>query len=337
MWTDHELNLVTRTEIHAEPSLQCLGAGSGACTGRHCEVLIVDDLVSFDSTRGQVRRDRTRDWYLTSLLPTVLIGGRVIVAGTRYHFADIYDLLINRLNYNTLILPPIKEDGKPQCNWLQPIDDVVDNKENVIQRGLTRIKRDLGSIIYALQYENDVGLLLEGNIIKLEWIQYYDQIPVLESVIITCDPAISKRDSADFTAIIVGGRDEAGNVYIKEYINEHLSFNETIETIIRLAGKYNPEEVRIEQVGFSEAFITELKRKISGILIRGIRPLGDKASRLQEVSPLMENMLVYFARNQMQIVDQMLLFPEGDHDDLVDAMGLFLSYYKIEPDGIILW
>jgi len=337
VWTDHEISLAGKTSISAEPTLQCLGAGSGACTGRHCDLLVVDDLVSFDSTRSELQRERTREWYLTSLLPTVMMDGAIIVAGTRYHFADIYSTLIDRLNYDTLILPPIKSDGTAQCSFLQPIEDVVNDKGIIIKRGLKTIKHDLGSVIYALQYENDVALLLEGNIINKSWIQYYSHLPKLESIVISCDPAISKSDTADSTAIIVGGKSADGNIYIKDYINARMSFHETVENIKSLVVDYAPVEVRIEKVGFSEAFVTELKRGIPATFINGIRPIGDKESRLQGVSPMMENGLVWFGESHEDVVSQMLLFPDADHDDLVDAMSLFLSYYKNYDEGCIIF
>jgi hypothetical protein len=263
-WTDHELIMAGRTEIYAEPTVMCLGAGSGAITGRHASVIIVDDACDFDSTRSELQRDRLRDWFLTSLLPVVMADGYVIAAGTRYHYMDIYNLLINKLHYNTLILSPIKPDGTPRCEWLQPIDDTIDKDGNVVVRGLKTIKHDLGSVIYALQYENDVTLLLEGNIINKNWIQYYSKLPKLSSIIISCDPAISKSDTADSTAIIIGGKTEDGNIYIKDYINAKMSFHETIEKIKSLVVAHAPIQVRVEQVGFSEAFITELKREMPG-------------------------------------------------------------------------
>lgn len=337
VWSDHEIILKGRTKIYAEPTILALGAGSGACVGKHCTICAVDDLVDFDSTRSELQRDRTRDWFLTALLPTLMADASIIAAGTRYHFTDVYNLLINKLNYDTLILPPVKPDGNAQCEWLQPMDDVISSKGMVIKRGLNSIKKDLGSVIYALQYANDVNLLMEGNIVDRHWIQYYETLPELHDVVISCDPAISKSDSADYTAIIVGGRADNDKIYIRDYVNRRMSFKETLTCLEGLVKKYNPEQVRIEMVGFSEAFITEMKTLTSATFINGIKPKGDKESRLREVTPIMENMLLYFAHNQNEIVDQLLLFNDGDHDDLVDAMSLFLGYYKTPPEGVVIW
>lgn len=337
-WTDHEITMSGRTEIHAEASLMCLGAGSGSITGRHFSLAVIDDICDFDSTRSELQRDRLREWYLSSFMPTMLSDGKVIAAGTRYHYMDIWELLSVRLNYNTLILPPIKPDGTAQCPFLQPLDDVMGTDGSVTVRGLKSIKQDLGSVTYALQYENDVSLLLEGNIINKSWIQYYHQSQTFKTKIITCDPAISKNDGSDYTAIIIGGQAADGNIYVIDYIQKHLSFHETIEALKSLVSIHKPNEVRIEQVAFSEAFITELKREIPATIVRGVKPAGDKESRLREVSPIMENLLVYFKTEHERIINELLLFPDGDHDDLVDAMQLFLQYYKRDHEpGVIIW
>ncbi len=75
-----------------------------------------------------------------------------------------------------------------------------------------------------------------------------------------------------------------------------------------------------------------------GTLVRGIKPIGDKESRLRGVSPVLENMLVYFKDEQQAVINELLLFPDGEHDDLCDAMQLFLQYYKESPEpGVIIW
>jgi phage terminase large subunit-like protein len=52
---------------------------------------------------------------------------------------------------------------------------------------------------------------------------------------------------------------------------------------------------------------------------------------------MMENMMVYFGEGHADVVNQLLLFPDGEHDDLVDAMSLFLSYYRTYAEGVIVF
>lgn len=336
IWTDHELNMSHRTVIHPEVSLQAIGSGSGQATGKHCSLLVCDDLISFDTTRISSNRDKMREWFLTTLRPCLMSDGRVIACGTRYHGNDLYQTMIDDLDFNTLILPSIKSDGTAQCGWLQPVEDVIKNGK-VVQKGLTTIKRSLGSVIYSLQYDNSTELLMSGNIIQAQWLQWYVSLPKLDNIIVACDPAISQKESADMTAIVVLGQDEDGMIHLIEYINEHLTFNATLNKLKSLVNIYKPEKVLLEEVSYQLALIQEAKRKITTCVISGVVPKGDKESRLRSVSPLFENERVYFKRSQNDVTDQLLTFPNVDRDDLCDAMSLGLSHYVIDGDPIVIF
>jgi hypothetical protein len=103
-WTDHAITIKGRTRIGVtEPTLMSIGAGSGAATGLHASKIVIDDLVSFDSARSQLQRDRTRDWVRTTLMPVLISSGKFCVLGTRYHSQDIYDTFIIHLLCRRLI------------------------------------------------------------------------------------------------------------------------------------------------------------------------------------------------------------------------------------------
>lgn len=333
-WSDNMITLKGRDTNHVEPGLMAIGAGSSSIVGLHEEILVLDDVTDYDTARSKVKNERLIEWYKTAVLPTVMPNSKIILVGTRYGLNDIYSHIID-LGYNVKIYPAIN-NNKSLCSWIRPLDDTFDGDKLVLE-GLNTIKKQLGSVIFDMQMQNDVSLLMIGNIISHEWINYYTNLPKLNNYIISCDPAISKHDTRDSTAIIIGGQASDGNIYIVDYINEQMSFGETINKLESLINKWNPEQVRIEQVGFSEAFITELKIKSPTTLIKGIKPKGDKESRLREVSPIFENGLVFFKQNHGKIIDQLLLFPEDRHDDLVDAIQIFLSYYKNTDEGIVLF
>lgn len=350
VWTDHILYFKERTEIHAEGTISALGAGSGSVTDQHFDTIIIDDLVSFDSTRSELQRGRTKDWLLTSLLPTLMSSGKIIAVGTRYHFADVWQTLIDQLNYNTLILPPIKEDGTAQCDFLRPIEDEIDDKGVVIKVGLNTIKKELGSIIYSLQYENSIELLKEGVIIHYSDLKFYDKKITDENstyiiksgrkvklvrIVVGADLAISEKERADYTAIVTTGRDKDGNIYVLDIVNEHLSFNQTIEKVKGVVERYHPQETIVESVGYQESLVQELRRT-NGLHVRGIKPTRDKTSRLMAVSGYFESQLVHFTNEMTYAIEQLLIFPEsGSHDDIVDAIVYSLMGQRRSTSGVI--
>jgi predicted phage terminase large subunit-like protein len=60
-------------------------------------------------------------------------------------------------------------------------------------------------------------------------------------------------------------------------------------------------------------------------------PKGDKAFRLTQVSPLIESGAVRFPWSAPwldDLINELLQFPNGAHDDQVDSLSQFLLYMK---------
>lgn len=338
VWKDNAITLSMRTRQHVEPGLIAMGAASGAITGMHFEHIYLDDVVSFDSSRSPVQSERLENWFKTTLLPTLMPGGTITVLGTRYAPNDLYATLIN-MGYETKVFPAIQSDGTALCPWLQDIDDTFDKNGNLIKLGLSSMKKQLGSIIFALQMQNDTSLLAENNIIRAEWLKYYTTPPQgIKDVVISVDPAVGLKSENDYTAISVYCRDDENKIYLLELINRRMTFNSTITAIGGLIDRFKPDHVLVEDVAFQKALIQELVRKFGSTSTIGIKVVTDKRARLINVSGYFENGLVYFKPTETVMVDQLLYFP-GQHDDCVDSCTIALGWYKSHEDmeGLVIF
>lgn len=343
-WTEHAITIKGRKFIQTEPTVMSVGSGSGRVTGLHCTTLLLDDIESFDSARSEVKRKRLQDWYKTTLSPVLMADGSTMVCATRYHQVDIYQMLLDEFNFNQLILPAIDKDGKSVCEWLLPLHDVVKPNGKVL-KGLDTIKANLGSVIFALQYDNDVELLKAGTIFKHEDFMFYNRVifeneniyvellngarELIKRIIVGIDLAISEKQTADYTAMVILGKTEKGNVYVLDYINERLTFNKQINLIENLVSKWTPNEVVIEQIAYQAALIDELRRR-GGLKIIPITPTRDKVARAYLVSGTVESRLVHFKQNGMSdVTDNLTIFPDGEHDDITDAFVYALGRMKV--------
>jgi phage terminase large subunit-like protein len=257
-------------------------------------------------------------------------GGKISVCGTRYHNLDIYNALINDLHYKTLILPAIKEDGTALCEWLVPLKDRV-NEDGSIDEGLETIRENLGSVIWQLQYMNDASILNDDAIIKPDYIQYYNDIEWKDNklyvinngisikigkIIMGVDPAISEKSTADDSAFVVCGMGSDNNIYILESINKKLSFDKQINMVEHL-----------------------VERCRGGLKIRDIQPGRDKIARTMSVTGFFEDHRVYLQKSMQDLIDQLIIFPDHIHDDLVDAVTyglLSMKKQSVEPISISL-
>jgi predicted phage terminase large subunit-like protein len=241
------------------------------------------------------------------------------------------------------------------CEWLQPLEDQFDSNGNLLVKGLKTIRSDLGEIIFALQYSNDVELLKEGNIIKYNDIQWYDSVYHDENnkvyvirndgkkikigkIVLGNDPAISEKSTADDSAYVVSGMGSDNNIYILESINKKLSFDKQINMVEHLVERWQPNAVNIEKVAYQEALITELKRR-GGLHIHDITPGRDKVARTMGVTGFFEDHRVHLRKSMQALTDQLILFPDGILDDLVDSCTYSLigmKYGTVDPISVSL-
>ena len=344
-WTENAITLAGRTEIHTEPTILSAGAGSGKITGMHCDgILAIDDIIDYDSARSELQRNRMLDWYRTTLMPVAMAECSTVVVGTRYAVSDLYSDLISEFSFDTMNLPAISDDGSSLCEWLAPLEDKVDSEGKVVVKGLETIKAELGSVIWGLQYLNDTTLLSAGTIFKYEDFRFYNRVifednniyaellddtrELIKKIVIGIDLAISEKQTADFTAMLIIGKTEKGNIYVLDYINQRLTFNKQINLIENLVAKWEPNEVVIEQVAYQAAMVDELRRR-GGLKIVPVTPTRDKVARAYMVSGLVESNLVYFKQKGMsEVTDNLTIFPDGTHDDITDAVVYGLGRMK---------
>lgn len=91
-WTETEIILKTRTINRKEPSIQIAGVGQ-SLVSQHYDVMFLDDLVDRDNINTPELIQKTIDWYKLAL-SLLEPDGKLIIIGTRWHYADLYGYLI---------------------------------------------------------------------------------------------------------------------------------------------------------------------------------------------------------------------------------------------------
>ncbi len=93
VWNDREFTVNKRSIIKKEATLTALGA-SGAVISKHFDVIIGDDLVGLENARTEKQRSNLKEWFYSSLFPTLEPDGEIHILGTRYNPLDLYEDLI---------------------------------------------------------------------------------------------------------------------------------------------------------------------------------------------------------------------------------------------------
>ena len=158
VWNDREFTVNKRTVIKKEATLTALGA-SGAVISKHFDIIIGDDLVGLENARTERQRANLKEWFYSSLFPTLEPDGEIHILGTRYNPLDLYEDLIKSGSYVVNIQRAINVlNGEEKSLW----------EEKFTLERLKQIRADSGKIIFNMQYQNDTELA-KGKIFKAKY------------------------------------------------------------------------------------------------------------------------------------------------------------------------
>ena len=311
------------------------GAGSSMRGIRYREnrpdLIIADDIMKDDLVNSPTQREKLDRWFRR----VVMALGKdafIVVVNTIFHNDDLPSRLLKEIeeeklkNWLGLRFSAILENGKPLWEKRWSLKD------------LEKKKMALGSIAFSTEYMNE-PLSEEDMVFKPDWIEYYQSLEIANKrleIITAVDPATGKA-KGDYSAIITVGKDkDSGIYYVLDAYADKISDLKLIEKIIEKFQIFKPKSIIFEAVAFQEIYKNQVIREASKrgvhLPIKPIKPKVQKEVRIQKLSPLIENGLIKFKENQKLLIQQLLEFPKGSHDDLIDALEMAISGFEAFTD-----
>jgi len=193
---------------------------------------------------------------------------------------------------------------------------------------IERARTDLPELVYAQEYLAEF-VTFGAGLIKPDYLRdgiAPDGLPVVLGV----DLAISEKEGADWTAIAALSRDpQTGRVYVREIERFRAGFHDVIGRIKAAAARWSPVAIAIEQVQYQAAVVQELHRT-TRLPVKGIRPDKDKVTRFLPLLTRYEQRMVDHDPSGVPawFREELLSFPEGAHEDGVDALSLCWAALK---------
>lgn len=309
-WSKHKFT-VQRSIFSKDCTFEASGILSSA-TGGRADIIVFDDIIDMRNALLQPAYRQTVKQYYKAVWVNMVepTTGQKVYICTPYHEDDLTAELKKGTNYDVLSIP-IPDDLTPL--WA----------DRWGREALLKLKKDIGTIEFAramhLRVMSDAD-----RIIRPEWIQWYDNQPDLNGYVVAVDPAISTRDNADYSVIIVLGYDYNGNSYIVDMVREHLSFMELLLRLQSVYNQYKPVAVGIETIAYQKA-IAEFLTQTTALPIVEINAVKDKITRARQLSIPLQNGKVFLRRGMQDIYEELVSFPFMPHDDIVDALGYAVS------------
>jgi predicted phage terminase large subunit-like protein len=311
--------------------------------GARADVLVCDDLVGPEANANAAQRAKALERYLAVIDPMLTPDAWVLFLGTRWHDDDLYRALMDR-GVPFILERALGDDGAALWPERWPADKLLEKRVG------------MGAALFDLQYQNDpTGM--GGNIFRREWFRSVDRIPE-GARRVGVDLAITANERSDYTAAVEVLEDNEHNLYVvgawharlEESHGPWLTGLDAAGTPItsglpstgprlswpldRLpAGFAGTTErypaprplsaLNIESTAFQVTFTRELLRT-TRLPARKVYPDKDKVTRARALSARYQESKVFHLRGAPGIDEleaELVAFPLGEHDDLVDALG----------------
>jgi predicted phage terminase large subunit-like protein len=315
-----------RWETNKQGEYFAAGIG-GSITGRRADLVLIDDPIrSREDADSKLIRDKQWEWFKYDLVTRLKPNASIIIVSTRWHEDDLVGRILAEEpeRWRVLNIPMEAESA----------DDVLGRNigdrlwpEWFTAEMVEVAKRDprLWSALYQGRPAPD-----EGAYFKREWLIDVDRLPAKDrlSVYGASDYAVTS-DGGDYTVHAVVGVDEYDDLYLLDLWRKQASPDVWVDAWCDLVKTWKPigwaEEQGQIKAGVGP-FLKKIARERKAYCHREVFPTrGDKAVRAQSIRGRMATVGLRLRKDapwRADLVDELLRFPVGVHDDQVDALGL---------------
>lgn len=310
--------------------------------GQRPDLIVIDDLMNEELVANKDRRDKLRRWVYGSLIPCRSEKGIIRFVGTPMNLDDPLEALMPKESSKDTVVEDLKIWSKKKLGMWRAVKYRAHNSdyskilwpERKTKAFFEELRQDFTEQgipeVYACEYlcnpvDDSIRYFRKGDFLHMT----EEDKKKNKTYYITADLAISEKERADYTAIVVGGMDQNGQLHIVNAIRERLSGDEIVDTLMALQKVYNPLAIGIEDTQISKAIGPYLYRAMSdtGVYmnILMLKPhRQDKIQRARSIQARMRAQMVKFDKQAEWwpvFEEECMTFPRARHDDLVDALA----------------
>jgi predicted phage terminase large subunit-like protein len=318
----------------------------GTLTGKGGDYIVIDDPHNPKKAASDAERKQALDWYDQTLSTRLddKINGRIVLIMQRLHEADLTGHLLGHGGWEHL---KIANPEPKKKTYSFPISKrtITREKDQLLwveregEKEIAAQRKIMGSYGFAGQYSQEPAPA-EGAIFKRAWWKFYKAVPTLDVVIQSWDCAFKDTDGSDYVVCHVWGKCGADS-YLLYRLKERMDFSATVNSVRSVSSNFPQAHHKlIEDKANGTAVINTLQGKIAGII--AVNPEGGKISRAYAVQPFIEAGNIHLPDPEIDpSIEEMLhecaMFPNGTHDDEVDAMTQALNRLYLYGGGHWSW
>lgn len=336
------------------------GVGGGI-TGKGAHVLIVDDpLKNMEEADSALIRDSLWDWYLSTAYTRLAPGGGVLVIETWWNDDDLAGRLQYAMahdpaadQFEVVTYPALAE----HYEYRDKTSLVITRSDKLVSDDALEFLRAPGEALHRERYDEVALQRIKANQAPRIWSALYQQNPVpSEGLYFTKDQfriapalpqpyglniysgwdfAIGEKQQNDYTVGATIMQDHDGNLYVLNINRFKGNALAIVEAILDEAEPWLQRPDTPYRIGLEDG---QILRSIEPLLLRRmderkiypsreiLKPLTDKLARARSLQGRMQQGKVYFPPAEQApwfgtAQHEMLRFPGGVHDDIVDALA----------------
>lgn len=339
--------------------LKPAGVGVGVTgMGAHC--LIIDDpFKDRQDADSDTIRNKTWDWFTDVAMTRLAPGGGILIINTRWHDDDLSGRLLAMMEDEESDLEYVDKWDLVNFAAIADEDEYLTPDLHLVnepEEG-AKLVRLAGEALHPARYPLSLLRRMKAMMHPRSWNALYQQKPVPDDgeyfcrdqiidydpahgradgqAYIACDFAITEKESSDWTVIAVGLHMPNDTVHVDDIIRfrsgDAFRIVDTILTVFQRYKLNNPilgvEDGQIWK-SISALFFAEARRRGIYPSVELLKPLTDKQARARPLQGRMQMHMVTFQRGAPWLEkasEEMLRFPTGVHDDIVDALAWMMQ------------
>lgn len=313
-----------------------LTGASGSITGHPADIIIVDDpYKGLEDEFTPTQLKKKWNWFTSLIEQRLRTKSKLVLLHTRWHSEDIQGKIkadeYQRSKYEFIEFPAIDENNKPLWEDYYDMEFYLDKQRTMGERQFQAIYQqkpiDLTSNFFHtdhLIFENKFDDYAIGRCRSWD--------------IASSDDSLG--DQRDYTVGVPMLKTPGDQYWIFDY--ERGQYGNNVKNIIRNTARADSPAYKIlletgTKGGAAGLLYDEYKSYLTGYSTQQSEPIGTKADRATPLANAIYDRKIHILINdddkRQALLSELKSFPNGKHDDIVDAISYGYLYLKEIGNG----
>ncbi|MGI5423070.1 phage terminase large subunit [Actinomadura luteofluorescens] len=320
----------------------CVGV-AGALTGKPVDLLVIDDPIKdLEQAQSAAYRERAWRFWQAVAVPRLGPGARCVLIQTRWHEQDLAGRLLRHEpgRWRVVSIPAIAETADDPLGR-RPGEPMISARG---ERDWAGIRRSVGEYVWSALYQQRPAPAA-GGLFKRAKLRYWT--PMVDDAsrhgltggrrvdlagrvlylddcwrFLTVDLAASTKTSADYTAAGAWAISPDGDLVLLEAARARIEETDHWSLVRPLRERWAADTVFVESRMFGTTMVIDATR--AGVPVAELKADTDKVTRALPATARADAGRLWLPASgdeATNVVDELLAFPNGAHDDYVDVVS----------------